>query len=32
VRTAALVALNLAFDAEKLGDNFSLSAKLGWRF
>ena len=27
-----LVALNLAFEAEKLGDNVSLSAKLGWRF
>jgi len=27
-----LVAVNLAFEAEKLGDNLSLSAKLGWRF
>lgn len=27
-----LVALNLAFEAEKMGDNTSLSAKLGWRF
>ena len=27
-----LVALNLAFEAEKMGDNVSLSAKLGWRF
>jgi len=27
-----LIALNLAFEAEKMGDNLSLSAKLGWRF
>lgn len=27
-----LVALNLAFEAEKMGDNTSLSAKVGWRF
>lgn len=27
-----LVALNLAFEAEKMGDNVSLSAKVGWRF
>ena len=27
-----LVALNIAFEAEKMGDNVSLSAKLGWRF
>ena len=27
-----LVAVNLAFEAEKMGDNVSLSAKLGWRF
>jgi hypothetical protein len=27
-----LLAANLAFEAEKLGDNLSLSAKLGWRF
>ena len=27
-----LVAVNLAFEAEKAGDNRSLSAKLGWRF
>jgi hypothetical protein len=27
-----LVAVNLAFEAEKMGDNLSLSAKLGWRF
>jgi hypothetical protein len=27
-----LVAVNLAFEAEKAGDNTSLSAKLGWRF
>ena len=27
-----LVALNLAFEAEKMGDNLSLSAKAGWRF
>lgn len=27
-----LVALNVAFEAEKMGDNVSLSAKLGWRF
>ena len=27
-----LVALNFAFEAEKMGDNVSLSAKLGWRF
>ena len=27
-----LVAVNLAFEAEKLGDNVSLSAKVGWRF
>jgi hypothetical protein len=27
-----LVALNFAFEAEKMGDNVSLSAKVGWRF
>jgi hypothetical protein len=27
-----LVAVNLAFEAEKMGDNTSLSAKVGWRF
>jgi hypothetical protein len=27
-----LVAVNLAFEAEKMGDNTSLSAKIGWRF
>lgn len=27
-----LLAVNLAFEAEKAGDNLSLSAKLGWRF
>ena len=27
-----LLAVNLAFEAEKMGDNTSLSAKLGWRF
>ena len=27
-----LVAVNLAFEAEKMGDNVSLSAKRGWRF
>ena len=27
-----LLAVNLAFEAEKMGDNISLSAKLGWRF
>ena len=27
-----LLTLNLAFEAEKMGDNASLSAKLGWRF
>jgi hypothetical protein len=27
-----LVAVNLAFEAEKMGPNTSLSAKLGWRF
>ena len=27
-----LVAINLAFEAEKMGDNTSLSAKVGWRF
>ena len=27
-----LVAINIAFEAEKMGDNVSLSAKLGWRF
>jgi hypothetical protein len=27
-----LVAINLAFEAEKMGDNLSLSAKVGWRF
>jgi opacity protein-like surface antigen len=27
-----LVAMNLAFEAEKMGDNVSLSAKFGWRF
>jgi len=27
-----LIALNLAFEAEKMGENLSLSAKLGWRF
>ena len=27
-----LVALNLAFEAEKMGDNVSVSAKVGWRF
>lgn len=27
-----LVAVNLAIEAEKMGDNTSLSAKLGWRF
>jgi hypothetical protein len=27
-----LLAVNLAFEAEKLGDNTSLSAKIGWRF
>ena len=27
-----LVAMNLAFEAEKMGDNVSLSAKIGWRF
>ena len=26
------VAVNLAFEAEKMGDNVSLSAKVGWRF
>jgi hypothetical protein len=24
--------VNLAFEAEKLGDNTTLSAKAGWRF
>jgi hypothetical protein len=24
--------MNLAFEAEKMGDNVSLSAKFGWRF
>ena len=27
-----LLAANLAFEAEKMGDNTSLSAKIGWRF
>jgi hypothetical protein len=27
-----LVAVNFAFEAEKMGDNVSLSAKVGWRF
>ena len=27
-----LVAMNFAFEAEKMGDNTSLSAKVGWRF
>jgi hypothetical protein len=27
-----LLAANLAFEAEKMGENVSLSAKLGWRF
>ena len=27
-----LAALNIAFEAQKMGDNVSLSAKLGWRF
>lgn len=27
-----LLAANLAFEAEKMGDNTSLSAKVGWRF
>jgi hypothetical protein len=27
-----LLAVNLAFEAEKLGSNTSLSAKAGWRF
>ena len=27
-----LVALNVAFEAEKMGENLSLSAKVGWRF
>ena len=27
-----LLAVNLAFEAEKMGENLSLSAKLGWRF
>lgn len=27
-----LLAINLAFEAEKMGDNTSLSAKVGWRF
>jgi hypothetical protein len=27
-----LLAINLAFEVEKLGDNTSLSAKIGWRF
>jgi hypothetical protein len=27
-----LLAVNLAFEAEKMGDNTSLSAKIGWRF
>ena len=27
-----LAVINLAFEAEKLGDNTTLSAKLGWRF
>jgi len=27
-----LVALNFAFEAEKMGENVSLSAKVGWRF
>jgi len=27
-----LAVLNVAFEAEKMGDNTSLSAKLGWRF
>ena len=27
-----LLAVNLAFEAEKMGDNLSLSAKVGWRF
>lgn len=27
-----LLAANVAFEAEKMGDNLSLSAKLGWRF
>ena len=27
-----LLAVNLAFEAEKMGDNVSLSAKVGWRF
>jgi hypothetical protein len=27
-----LLAVNLAFEAEKMGDNTSLSAKVGWRF
>jgi hypothetical protein len=27
-----LLAVNVAFEAEKMGENLSLSAKLGWRF
>lgn len=27
-----LIAMNFAFEAEKMGDNLSLSAKAGWRF
>ena len=27
-----LLAINLAFEVEKMGDNTSLSAKIGWRF
>ena len=27
-----LVALNIAFEAEKMSDNVSLSARIGWRF
>jgi hypothetical protein len=27
-----LAFINFAFEVEKLGDNTSLSAKLGWRF
>jgi hypothetical protein len=27
-----LLAVNLAFEAERMGDNTSLSAKIGWRF
>jgi hypothetical protein len=27
-----LLAINLAFEAEKMGGNTSLSAKIGWRF